>query len=72
MATPIQSVAGIGPAAALLLQQHGFLSAEDLARASVEALTEVPGFQHARASRTIEIADGRILSDHKVSHYRLN
>ena len=53
MATSILSIKGIGPAAAATLATHGFNSAEELAAATIEQLSQVPGFSQARAQRTI-------------------
>lgn len=53
MATSTQSINGIGPAAAEALAGHGFKSAEDIAAATVEQLSQASGFSTARAERTI-------------------
>lgn len=53
MATSILSIKGIGPAAAATLATHGFNSTEELAAATIERLSQVPGFSPARAQRTI-------------------
>lgn len=53
MATSILGIKGIGPAAAATLATHGFNSAEELAAASIEQLSKVPGFSAARSQRTL-------------------
>ncbi len=53
MPTALTSISGIGPAAAELLKQHGFNSAEDIAKASVEELSQVPGFGAIRSENMI-------------------
>ncbi len=53
MAIAILSIKGIGPAAAATLATHGFNTAEELAAATTEQLSKVPGFSTARAERTI-------------------
>lgn len=56
MSTPLTAVSGIGPAAAGLLEKHGIASAEQLAQATVEELTKVPGFGTSRATTVIAAA----------------
>ncbi len=56
MGTPLTSVSGIGPAAAAVLAQHGFTSAEQLAASVIEELVKVPGFGQARAATTLRAA----------------
>jgi Holliday junction resolvasome RuvABC DNA-binding subunit len=56
MPTELTSISGIGPAAAELLKQHGFNSAEAIATASVEQLSQVPGFGAARSANAITAA----------------
>jgi NAD-dependent DNA ligase len=53
MAIAILSIKGIGPAAAATLATHGFNTAEELAAATTEQLSKVPGFSAARAERTL-------------------
>jgi transcription termination factor NusA len=50
MGTPMTAVTGIGPAAASVLADHGFDSAEELANCSIAALVKVPGFGAIRAA----------------------
>jgi transcription termination factor NusA len=52
----ITSIPGIGGATAAVLNKHGFRTLEDLASASPDALSAVPGFGAKRATRTIEAA----------------
>ena len=56
MPTALTSISGIGPAAAEVLKQHGFKSAEAVAKASVEQLSAVPGFGEIRSQSTINAA----------------
>ncbi len=56
MAVSIQSVNGVGPAAAEALAQHGVVTPEQLAESSVEAISKVPGFSTGRAQRIITAA----------------
>lgn len=56
MPTALTSISGIGPAAAELLKQHGFKSAEAIAKATVEQLSAVPGFGEIRSKNTIKAA----------------
>jgi len=49
-------VAGIGQATSLILTKHGFKTVADLANASVESLSVVPGFADARSLQTIKKA----------------
>jgi hypothetical protein len=56
MGTPLTSVSGIGPAAAKVLAEHGFASAEQLAASVIEDLVKVPGFGAARAATTLRAA----------------
>lgn len=56
MGTPLTSVSGIGPAAAKVLAEHGYTSAEQLAASVIEELVKVPGFGAARAATTLRAA----------------
>jgi len=56
MKPAITDIAGIGPAAATALAEHGFSSIKSLATSSVEALAAVPGFSTARAAKVIAAA----------------
>jgi hypothetical protein len=56
MGTPLTSVSGIGPAAAAVLAEHGFASAEQLAASVIEDLVKVPGFGPVRAATTLRAA----------------
>jgi len=56
MKASIIDIAGIGPAAANTLGEHGFNSVKALARASVEQVSAVPGFSTARAQKVIAAA----------------
>jgi len=49
-------IAGIGQATSLVLTKHGFKTVADVANASVESLSEVPGFANARSLQTIKWA----------------
>lgn len=64
MGTPLTSVSGIGPAAAAVLAEHGFASAEQLAASVIEDLVKVPGFGAVRAATTLRAArsllEGRV------------
>jgi len=60
MATPVTDVKGIGPATALLLQEQGISSAEDLAVATVAMLTTISGFSEIRARQTIAAANAAL------------
>jgi hypothetical protein len=56
METSLTSVSGIGPAAAAVLVEHGFTSADQLAASVVEDLVKVPGFGPVRAAATLRSA----------------
>ena len=56
MKPAIIDITGIGPAAAAALGEHGFSSLKALARASVEQVSDVPGFSTARAEKVIAAA----------------
>jgi Holliday junction resolvasome RuvABC DNA-binding subunit len=65
MGTPMTAVTGIGPAAAAVLGEHGFDSAEALAKSSINALVKVPGFGQVRAAMIKEAAQDVIKSAKK-------
>ncbi|TCS60646.1 helix-hairpin-helix domain-containing protein [Varunaivibrio sulfuroxidans] len=52
----LSDISGIGPSAADVLRQGGFLTVEQVAGATVAALTALNGFGPVRASRTIAAA----------------
>lgn len=52
----ITDISGIGPAAAAALGEHRLGSLKALAGASVETVSEVPGFSTARAQKVIAAA----------------
>lgn len=56
MPRALTNISGIGPAAAEVLKQHGFRSAEGIAKATIEELSQVPGFGAIRAENTIKAA----------------
>jgi len=56
MKPAIIDIAGIGPAAASALGEHGFSSVRKLATASVAQVNTVPGFSAARAQKVIAAA----------------
>lgn len=56
MEPEIIDITGIGPAAAATLDEHGITNLADLANASVEEITTVPGFSEARAVRVLAAA----------------
>ena len=60
MPTSVLQVKGIGPATAEKLAAAGFTSAEDIADASYEQLTAVPGFAESRARQIIANARLRL------------
>ena len=49
-------IAGIGQATSVVLTKHGFKTVADVASASVESLSVVPGFANARSLQTIKRA----------------
>jgi hypothetical protein len=57
MEPAIIDIPGIGPAAVAALAEHGIDSLADLARASVEEISAIPGFSEARAAQTIAEAN---------------
>ena len=56
MTTPIIKIKGIGPQTAVILAEHGFTCAEDLASSTTDALGKVQGFGPSRAKTVIEAA----------------
>jgi hypothetical protein len=56
MKPAITDITGIGPAAAAALGEHGLSSIKELATASVEQVSAVPGFSTARAEKVIAAA----------------
>jgi len=56
MAKFITSLPGVGGATAAILNKHGFRVVEDIANASPEALSAVPGFRASRAAKIIAAA----------------
>lgn len=56
MTTPIIKINGIGLRTAEILVENGFKCAEDLAAASVDALSKIHGFGPVRAKLVIETA----------------
>ena len=49
-------IAGIGQITSVILTKHGFKTVADVANASVESLSVVPGFANARSLQTIQRA----------------
>jgi len=49
-------IAGIGQATSIVLTKHGFKTVADVASASIESLSVVPGFANARSLQTIKKA----------------
>ena len=56
MPTPVPAISGIGPSTADLLSNHGFKTAESIAKTTVEKLSLVPGFGEIRSANTIKAA----------------
>jgi transcription termination factor NusA len=56
MAKFITSLPGVGGATAAILNKHGFRVVEDIANASPDALSAVPGFRASRAAKLIAAA----------------
>jgi len=52
----IIDIPGIGPVAAETLAEHRISGVADLARASVEEIASIPGFNEARATQVIAVA----------------
>ena len=68
----VVEVAGIGQATSIVLAKHGFKTVDDIAGASIESLSAVPGFAGVRSVQTIKKAKalleiGEDLSSEKVS-----
>ena len=57
MKPAIIDIPGIGPAAAAALAEHSINTLTDLAKASVETVSAVPGFSEARAIKVIAAAN---------------
>jgi N utilization substance protein A len=57
------SLEGVGEATATNLYQEGYRSVDDVAKASIEDLTNVKGFSEEKASRLIETAKKRLIID---------
>lgn len=62
MPNSVLDVRGIGQSTAETLAGHGFHSAEDLARATIEELTAIQGFSTIRAERVIGDAKALLAS----------
>lgn len=58
MKPEISDIPGIGPAATNALGEYGIRELADLAHASVEKISAIPGFSEARAARVIAAATG--------------
>ena len=58
----ITDITGIGPAAAEALAEHRIKTVANLAKASVETITAIPGFSAARAEQVIAAA-GELLAE---------
>lgn len=56
MSSGITDIAGIGPAAANTLAEHGIRTLKALSNASVDKVAAVPGFSTARAQKVIAAA----------------
>ncbi|MDQ6950435.1 MAG: helix-hairpin-helix domain-containing protein [Mariprofundales bacterium] len=56
MAPLLTEITGVGEATAAVLADHGFISVQSLAEATIEQLTQVPSFGAARAQATIQAA----------------
>ena len=59
-------IAGIGQVTSIALVKHGFKTVADVANATAESLSIVPGFSNARAIQTIKKAKA-LLQTEKVS-----
>ena len=56
MTASLTEISGIGPQTAAVLANNGFKTVDSVANASVESLSNVPGFSQARAASTIKSA----------------
>ena len=56
MKTEISDISGIGPAATNALAEYGIRELADLAHASVEKISAIPGFSEARDVKVIAAA----------------
>ncbi len=66
MAKFITSLPGVGGATAAILNKHGFRVVEDIANASPEALSAVPGFRASRAAQIIAAARATLAEEQAV------
>ncbi len=66
MAKFITSLPGVGGATAAILNKHGFRVVEDIANASPEALSAVPGFRTSRAAQIIAAARATLAEEQAV------
>jgi len=55
---PLEEIAGVGPKTAERLHEAGYSSAEDIAKADVDALAEIKGISKKSAAELIENAKG--------------
>ena len=53
MTSPLTKILGIGPASAQTLTEHGYHSVEDIADATVDAISAIPGFGTIKATQVI-------------------
>ena len=67
MAKFITSLPGVGGATAAILNKHGFRVVEDIANASPEALSAVPGFRASRAAKIIAAARAILAEEQAVN-----
>jgi transcription termination factor NusA len=70
MAKFITSLPGVGGATAAILNKHGFRVVEDIANASPEALSAVPGFRASRAAKLIAAARATLAEEQAVQDPR--
>ncbi|MFZ1536685.1 MAG: helix-hairpin-helix domain-containing protein [Chromatiaceae bacterium] len=66
MAKFITSLPGVGGATAAILNKHGFRAVEDIANASPESLSAVPGFRASRAAKIIMAARAILAEEQAV------
>lgn len=66
MAKFITLLPGVGGATAAILNKHGFRVVEDIANASPEALSAVPGFRASRAAKIIAAARATLAEEQAV------